>query len=146
MRTLCCVLFFWCCRGQAQEPSGVARSIAESHRLYFQAFVCGDSSLFIDRYASDCWIMPPNSSALCGEGAPLEFFREAYYLRGVRGGRFITTDIYGDGDSYVTEAGFFQLFDAGGAMIDNGKFLVLWKKAPAGWKMFRDSFSSDRDQ
>jgi len=146
MRTLCCVLLLWCGNVEAQPLSGVAKSIAESHRLYFQAFVRGDSSLFIDRYARDCWIMPPNVSALCGEGAPLEYFRDAYYLRGVRNGRFITTDIYGDGAEFVTEAGFFQLFDAGGVMIDNGKFLVLWKKTPEGWKMFRDSFSSDRDQ
>ncbi|WP_431216439.1 hypothetical protein ACQ86N_18580 [Puia sp. P3] len=69
---------------------------------------------------------------------------------GVIGGcgrrRFITADIDGDGAEFVTEAGFFQLFNSGGVMIDNGKFLVLWKKTPEGWKMFRDSFSSDRDQ
>jgi ketosteroid isomerase-like protein len=44
---------------------------------------------------------------------------------------------------FVTEEGFWQSFDANNAMFDNGKFLVLWKKTPDGWKMFRDSFSSD---
>lgn len=135
--------------GHAQTRTSleeVKRSIEESHRLYFQAFTLGDSSLFIDRYTKDCWIMPPNASALCGESAPLDFFREAYYRAGVRNGRYITTDIYGDTGEYVTEVGFFQLFDAGNKMIDNGKFLILWKRTPAGWKMFRDSFSSDRDK
>lgn len=135
--------------GHAQarkSPEEVKRSIAESHRLYFQAFSSGDSSLFIERYTKDCWIMPSNTSALCGESAPLDFFREAYYRKGVRNGRYITTDIFGDTGEYVTEVGFFQLFDAGNKMIDNGKFLILWKRTPAGWKMFRDSFSSDGDK
>ena len=139
-------LAWWGC-AQAQTVLAEARrSIAESHRLYFQALSSGDSALFIDRYAKDCWIMPPNASALCGEGAPLDLFREEYYTKGVRNGRFITTDIFGDTGEFVTEVGFFQLFDAGSTMIDNGKFLVLWKKTAAGWKMFRDSFSSDRDK
>ena len=139
----------WWRNGQAQtvaRPEEARRSIAESHRLYFQAFSGGDSALFIDRYTKDCWIMPPNAPALCGEEAPLDLFREAYYTKGVRNGRFITTDIVGDAGEFVTEVGFFQLFDAGNNMIDNGKFLVLWKKTQAGWKMFRDSFSSDRDK
>jgi ketosteroid isomerase-like protein len=29
-------------------------------------------------------------------------------------------------------------------MFDDGKFLVLWKKTDKGWKMYRDSFSSNR--
>jgi ketosteroid isomerase-like protein len=28
--------------------------------------------------------------------------------------------------------------------MDEGKYLVLWKKTAKGWKMFRDSFSSNR--
>jgi ketosteroid isomerase-like protein len=139
----------WCGGARAQVLSGsgdVARSIAQSHRLYFQALSSGDSSLFIDRYARDCWIMPPNAPALCGEGAALDLFREDYYSRGVRNGRFITTDIFGDTGEYATEVGFFQLSDAKDSMIDNGKFLILWKRTPSGWKMFRDSFSSDGDK
>jgi RNA polymerase sigma-70 factor (ECF subfamily) len=135
--------------GHAQGRMKLAeakRSIAESHRIYFQAFSRGDSTLLIDRYTKDCWIMPPNAASMCGQDAPLDLFRAAYYKRGVRNGRFITTDLYGNADEFVTEVGFFQLFDAGNNMIDNGKFLVLWKKTPAGWKIFRDSFNSDRSK
>ena len=122
------------------------KAIAESNSIYFQAFVQGDSSIFIDRYAKDCWIMPPNMPAMRGARAPLDFFRKAYYQAGLRNGKFITTDIFGDGKEFVTEVGFWQSFDAGNTMFDNGKFLVLWKKTPDGWKMFRDSFSSDRNK
>jgi ketosteroid isomerase-like protein len=121
------------------------KAIAESNDIYFQAFVKGDSSIFINRYAKDCCIMGPNAPALCGENAALEFFRMAYHQFGLRNGKFITTAVYGNAEEYVTEEGLWQSFDANNVLTDDGKFLVLWKKTPDGWKMFRDSFSSNRE-
>jgi len=121
-------------------------AIAKSNDIYFQAFVEGDSSIFINRYAKDACILAPNAPATCGENAALYFFRIAYYKIGLRNGKFITTNVYGDGKEYVTEEGVWQSFDANNTMFDNGKFLVLWKKTADGWKMFRDSFSSDKEK
>ena len=122
------------------------KAIAVSNEIYFQAFAKGDSSLFINCYAKDCWIMPPNAPALCGVEAPLDFFRTVYKKIGLRNGKFITIDVFGNGGEFVTEEGFWQSFDANSKLLDNGKFLVLWKKTPDGWKRFRDSFNSDRNK
>jgi ketosteroid isomerase-like protein len=122
------------------------KAIAASNEIYFQSFVRNDSSIFIARYAKDACIMAPNSLALCGREAAAEFFRSAYRDYGMRNGKFITTSVYGDGKEYVTEEGLWQSFDSHGRMFDDGKFLVLWKKTPEGWKMFRDSFSSNHNQ
>jgi ketosteroid isomerase-like protein len=119
------------------------KAIAASNEVYFQAFVKGDSSLFIERYADDCCIMAPGLPALCGTDAPCRFFRTAYHDIGLRNGKFITTGVYGLGDGYVVEEGLWQSFGANQMMFDDGKFLVLWKKTAKGWKMFRDSFSSN---
>lgn len=121
-------------------------AIIQSNSIYFQAFVKGDSSLFIDRYAKDCRIMPPNMPPLDGVKGASDFFRLAYDKIGLRNGKFIITRIYGDGEEFVTEEGAWQSFDAKNILFDNGKYLVLWKKTPDGWKMFRDSFSSDREK
>lgn len=119
------------------------KAIAESNAIYFQSFAKGDSSIFIDRYAEDCCIMAPNTPAICGPGAPRTFFKIAYDKIGLRNGKFITTQVYGDGNEYVTEEGLWQSFDANNKLFDDGKFLVLWKKTAKGWKMYRDSFSSN---
>jgi ketosteroid isomerase-like protein len=121
-------------------------AIARSNAIYFEAFSKGDSSIFIDRYASDCSILAPNAPAFSGKEAPLNFWRIAYYQIGLRNGKFITQQVYGDGNEYVTEEGLWYSYDANHKLFDHGKFLVLWKKTPAGWKMFRDSFSSDLGQ
>ncbi|MBT1702818.1 nuclear transport factor 2 family protein [Fulvivirgaceae bacterium PWU20] len=120
------------------------KAIAESNDVYFKAFARGDSSIFIGRYSEDCYIMAPDGPSICGATAPLQFFRIAYHDIGLRNGKFITTAIYGVGNGYVVEEGLWQSFDANNTMFDDGKFLVLWKKTEKGWKMFRDSFSSNR--
>lgn len=118
-------------------------AIAASNEVYFQAFVKGDSSLFIERYAEDCCILAPGMPALCGTDAARQFFRAAYYDIGLRNGKFMTTEVYGLADGYVVEEGLWQSFGENQMMFDDGKFLVLWKKTANGWKMFRDSFSSN---
>ncbi|HYC85150.1 MAG TPA: nuclear transport factor 2 family protein [Chryseosolibacter sp.] len=121
------------------------KAIAESNAIYFQSFVMNDSSIFLDRYAEDACILAPNTPALCGRNAAASFFRSAYDDYGLRNGKFITLAVYGDGKEFVTEEGLWQSFNAKGELFDDGKFLVLWKKTPQGWKMYRDSFSSNRN-
>ena len=74
------LLSFWAITCQAQPSTNLnleeaKKGIAASNGIYFQAFAKGDSSIFIDRYAKDCWIIPPNSPALCGADAPREFLK-----------------------------------------------------------------------
>jgi len=128
------------------DLAAAKKAIAASNAIYFQSFAKNDSSIFIDRYAEDCLILVPNAPAIKGHKGALEFFKMAYTKIGLRNGKFITTDVFGDGKEYVTEQGIWQSFNAAGEMFDNGKFLVLWKKTPKGWKMFRDSFSSDNNK
>ncbi|SFO33804.1 Ketosteroid isomerase homolog [Chitinophaga sp. YR627] len=129
---------------QLPEIVAAKAAIAHSNSIYFEAFAKGDSAIFINRYAKDCCIMAPDAPPLCGADAALQFFRIAYYQIGLRNGKFTTTNVYGNGDGYVTEEGLWESFDANNVRFDNGKFLVLWKKTADGWKMYRDSFSSNR--
>jgi|SRR5579859_1374143 len=122
------------------------KAIATSNAIYFESFVKNDSSIFINRYAADACILAPNAPAVCGRQAFAKFFRAGYQDYGMRNGKFITTNVFGDGKEYVTEEGLWQSFDAEGKLFDDGKFLVLWKRTRDGWKMFRDSFSSNRTQ
>jgi ketosteroid isomerase-like protein len=119
------------------------KAIAESNARYFKSFVKNDADIFINSYAEDACILAPNAPAACGREAFANFFRSAYQDYGLRNGKFITTNVYRDGKEYVTEEGFWQSFNAKGELFDDGKFLVLWKKTKNGWKMFRDSFSSN---
>lgn len=128
------------------DPLGEAKkAIAESNAVYFEAYVKNDSSIFIERYATGACIMAPGAEQVCGKENVARFFRQSYDQYGMRNGKFITTSVYGDGVEFVTEEGRWESFDVNGKLFDDGKFLVLWKKTTAGWKMFRDSFSSNHN-
>ncbi len=88
--------------------------------------------------------MPSNQPALCGPEAALDFFRVAYYQLGVRKGKFISIDIFGEGQDFVTEVGFYHLFDSKNMELEDGKYIVLWKKTENSWKRYRDSFSPNQ--
>jgi len=143
------ILFFGFGSSLAQSKSNAnldeaKKAIAESNDIYFTSFVKNDPSIFIARYAEDACIMPPDSPPLCGPNAAADFFRIAYDQILLRNGKFTTTAVYGDGKEFVTEEGRWFSYDANNNLMDDGKFLVLWKKTSKGWKMFRDSFSSNR--
>jgi len=136
---------FYINQSTAQTKTGLAeakKAIAASNGVYFSSFIKNDANIFADRYADDCIILAPNSQSFKGRKGALAFFKLGYDA-GLRNGKFITEDVYGDGVNYVTEQGQWQSIDDKGKVTDDGKFLVLWKKTPAGWKMFRDSFSSN---
>lgn len=118
------------------------KEILASNELYFQAFETNDALLFSNRYAEDCWIMFPNNPVLSGPTAASDFFRAGYDKFGVRGGKRMTVDVYGISDDIVAEIGFWKLRDGNNKELEDGKYLVLWKKSSKGWKMWRDSFSS----
>ncbi len=130
-------------KNQTNQLEEATKAIAESNAVYFTSFEKNDSSIFVNRYAKDACIMAPFAPQACGPEEAEKFFKMAYDQYGLRGGKFITTAIYGSGDGYVTEEGFWQSVNEKGEMFDDGKFLVLWKKTENGWKMFRDSFSSN---
>ena len=133
-------------KGDVNEKSleEAMKAIAESNAIYFESFAKNDPSIFVQRYAKDACILAPGAPPICGAEGAATFFKTAYSEFGLRNGKFITTAVYGDAKEYVTEEGLWQSFDETGKLFDDGKFLVLWKRTPEGWKMFRDSFSSNR--
>jgi ketosteroid isomerase-like protein len=52
-----------------------------------------------------------------------------------------TVGVWGT-ENLVTEEGTLVLM-AGDAVVDRGKYLVLWKKENGKWHLFRDIFNSD---
>ena len=120
------------------------KEISASNAIYFESFVKNDPEIFKARYAKDACILAPNAPKACGADAAAVFFKFAYENLGLRNGKFTTTAVYGSGNEFVVEEGLYESYDGNGKLTDDGKFLVLWRKTTDGWKMFRDSFSSNR--
>jgi len=121
------------------------KAIEKVNAIYFEWYAKNDGSI-LNLYTNDACLMPPNAPLICGRNALAKDFKDTYAAGVVKGGTFTTVKLYGDGINYVTEEGRWQVFDVAGKLIDDGKFLKLWKKTKAGWKILRDSFNSDHRQ
>jgi ketosteroid isomerase-like protein len=124
------------------DTAAIKQALSKINKQYGEAFIKGDSSLFLNAYTPDACLLPAYMPALCGEKAQLGFYR-LLYKAGIRNVVFTTMNIYGMTNQYVTEEGSFETFGANNVPLGKGKYLVVWKETPTGWKMYRDMFSSD---
>jgi ketosteroid isomerase-like protein len=105
------------------------------------SFKSKDSVAITANYTSDAMMLPPNTTAVSGTD---QIRGTWHYFMGldVKDLKLTTSDVWGD-NNLVTEQGTWSLTNTKDAVIDHGKFLVLWKQEGGKWKMFRDIWNSD---
>jgi ketosteroid isomerase-like protein len=130
------------CRGQITSASAIKNEIEQTNALYFNLFAKNDESI-VNLYTEDACLLAPNTPPISGIKALKKDFEDTFAAAKVKGVKFQTSNIYGDGKEYVTEEGSWQVFDPRGKLLDDGKYLKLWKRTKTGWKIFRDSFNSN---
>ena len=142
--TVCLALFFVYnnCRAQITSTSAIKSEIEKTNILYFNLFEKSDGSI-VNLYTEDACLLAPNTAPISGRKALEKDFEDTFAAGKVKGVKFRTSNIYGDGKEYVTEEGSWQVFDLSGKLLDDGKYLKLWKRTKTGWKIFRDSFNSN---
>ena len=138
------LVFNNCIAQKTSKPglSAIKKTIEKTNAIYFDLFSKKDVSI-TSLYTEDACLLTPHAAAVCGKAALKKDFEEAFADGKVTGVKFQTKAIYGDGGEYITEEGTWQVFKQGGGLLDDGKYLKLWKKTRAGWKIFRDVFNSN---
>ncbi len=91
-------------------------------------------------YAEDGELMPPNSGTMIGRVA-IEAFWADFQASGIDG-EIKDREVYAHGDDGYT-VGAYTITDAGGATIDEGKYVVIWRQVDGKWKMHRDIWNSN---
>ncbi|HEV2479894.1 MAG TPA: nuclear transport factor 2 family protein [Puia sp.] len=101
-----------------------------------EAFISGDSSLYINTFTPDGCLLAPNAPTLCGRQGLSRFFANTRKL-GIKDAVFTSVGLYGKTAEYVTEQGTFEVFDANDHSLATGKLINIWKKTDQGWRLFR---------
>jgi ketosteroid isomerase-like protein len=133
------------CQAQITGKSGldsVKKAIQRTNAIYFDLFAKNDVTI-VNLYTEDACLLAPNNPPISGREALKKDFEETFAVGKVKNVKFLTGNVFGDGKEYVTEEGSWQVFDPGGKLLDDGKYLKLWKRTTTGWKIFRDSFNSN---
>lgn len=136
---LCAISLFSC--QQRTDQTALKASIEEIGTNWMRALEQGDVDAVAAMYTDDAYILPPNMTALQGRDGVKTYFSNALNA-GIRSIRLVTEEVEGD-DEAAVEKGTYQALADGGVTVDQGKYLVYWKKRDGKWMFHRDIFNSD---
>ena len=127
--------------GTAQTKD--VRSVIEANEVKFSGFFAqGDTQAVSNLYSEAAKILPPNGMITEGRDKIRNFWQSAWEA-GVKKVETKTVEVIGSGNT-VSEVGTYMLFGGRNEMLDEGKYLVVWKKEGQNWLMFRDIWNSSR--
>jgi len=126
----------------AQKSREVRSLIEDNEAKFSDSFAKGDAQSVSNLYAEDAAILPPNGAKIGGRANIRNFWQGAYEA-GVKKVETKTVEISGNGSS-VYELGSYTLYGGRNEVLDEGKYVVVWKKEGKNWLMFRDIWNSDK--
>jgi uncharacterized protein (TIGR02246 family) len=115
--------------------------IEAMNKKFMEAVSKGDSVAVASYYTADAKFMGPNAAAVVGRGN-IQSDIGGLIKAGLTKLVLTTTEVWGN-ENFVGEEGVMTLSTADGKPVDQGKYIVLWKKEDGSWKLHRDIFNSD---
>jgi ketosteroid isomerase-like protein len=134
------------CCGLVAAPALHAQDKAfiDTHNLAFEtAFNAGDFETVASMYAEDAFLLPAGSPLVQGRSRIKTFWSDAG--KAVGDLKLTADDVKPLGSSAAREIGRFSLKSKGqNAQEMSGKYVVLWEKVGADWKLSTDIWNADR--
>ncbi|MBM4382898.1 MAG: DUF4440 domain-containing protein [Deltaproteobacteria bacterium] len=127
----------------APTEAEVRAAIEERNALFGETFASGDTAAIAALYTADGAALPPNGAIAAGPDA-LASLWGAVRASGVASATITSDEVFYAGGDIASEVGHAQLALADGTIADEAKFIVIWKKTDAGWRMHRDIWNSNR--
>ncbi len=129
------------CAAPQQDTTDEARAGIEAMLTqWMAAFNQGDAAGVAACYTEDAQILPPNSEIISGPEA-----LQARFQGGIDAGlkiRLQTVELESHGDT-AHEVGTYTLMGENEQTMDEGKYIVIWKKVGEEWKIHRDIANSN---
>jgi uncharacterized protein (TIGR02246 family) len=104
------------------------------------AFNGGDAAGVAALYTEGGQLLPPNAGVMAGQEAIQAFWQGAMNM-GIQSAQLEIVEVEGHGETAI-EVSKYTLCGAGGQVLDQGKYVVVWKREGGQWKLHRDIFNS----
>lgn len=124
---------------RAEQPRA---SIEAGNKQWEAAASKGDGAAVAALYTATAQLLPANSEVVSGTAA-IQKFWQGVLDSGIRGAKLKTLEVEAHGDS-AHEVGQYELSDQGGKVLDRGKYVVIWKRVGARWKLHRDIWTTSQ--
>jgi uncharacterized protein (TIGR02246 family) len=119
----------------------VREAIDRVNAQFSAAAAAGNAAGMAALYATDAQLMPPASEPLRGTEAIRKFW-EGALASGIDVVQLKTLEVFAEG-AVATEVGAYELKGKDGKFLDQGKYIVVWRREGGKWKLLRDMFSTN---
>lgn len=126
----------------AAQKNDVRAAIEANEAKFSRFFAKGDAKSVSDLYSKTAKVLPPNGEIAEGR-AKIRIFWQGAWDAGVKRAETKAVEILGNGNS-VSEVGTYTLYGSQNEILDEGKYIVVWKKEGRNWMLFRDIWNSNR--
>ena len=123
------------------DQASLRSEIEKANQEFMKAFSDKNGNAVAALYTDDATVKFPNVALVEGKEKIGPFFQQIINSGATR--VKLTTDEVTGTDAFAIESGRYELF-AGDQPIDQGKYLVHWRKVNGKWLLHRDIPSSDR--
>jgi uncharacterized protein (TIGR02246 family) len=94
-------------------------------------------------FTSDAKLMVPGFETVTGRESIQKFWQAALSSGVLKGITLRPTDLTGQADGLVAEAGTVATLDADGKEKDQSRYLIVWKHEESQWRIHRDIVNSE---
>lgn len=120
--------------------SDVHNAIVAADKTFMKTFGRGDAAGLAALYTENGQLMPPNIDFVTGKEAIRATF-QAFFDMGIKAIKLETIEVEGFEDTAI-EVGRHTLEGEGGQVLDQGKYIAIWKQVAGQWKVHRDIFNT----
>jgi ketosteroid isomerase-like protein len=133
-----------CGKDRTQELEQLRSAIEAQNIQFAEAFARRDVAAIGRLYTADAQAYPPSVAPVAGRAAIQDMWK-GFLAHPVGRIQLRTDEVDGNGTT-AWESGRYTLLGNNGATMDDGKYIVVWKREADGWKLYRDMWSSDSPQ
>ena len=118
----------------------IRAAIVAANETFMAAFRAGDAAGLAALYTARGQLLPPNMDTVASQAAIQAFWQGAMDM-GIRSAQLEIAEVEGHGDTAI-EVSTYKLCGEDGQVLDQGKYIVVWKQDGGQWKLHRDIFNS----
>jgi uncharacterized protein (TIGR02246 family) len=122
------------------QATGIHDAIVAANEAFMARFNSGDPAAVAALYTGTGQVLPPNGDFVTGQEA-IQGFWQAVMDMGIKQAKLETGEVEAHGDTAI-EVSTFTLRGGDGQLLDQGKYIVIWKREDGQWKLHRDIFNS----
>jgi ketosteroid isomerase-like protein len=130
------------CTQAPAAPADPAAIVAERNATFMAGIAAGDSATVAANYTEDAILMPPGMPTVEGREAIGQFWQGGISA-GIARVELAPGEVIATSADTILERSTARVFNTAGDVIDQGKYVVVWRQVDGEWFMAWDIWNSD---